>query len=68
MCIVSDASKISDTLLGVPIVGLDDVADKNVQVVVAVGRQFQDEVFAALKERGFESVALYSYYLNGLNK
>ena len=68
MCIVSDASKNSDTLLGVPIVGLDDVADKNVQVVVAVGRQFQDEVFAALKERGFESVALYSYYLNGLNK
>ena len=66
MCIVSDASKNSDTLLGVPVVGLSDVTDKNVHVVVAVGRQFQDEVFAALKERGFESVVLYSDYLSSL--
>ena len=68
MCIVSDSSKNSDTLLGVPVVGLPDVADKSSRVVVAVGRQFQEEVFAVLKERGFKNVELYSDYLNGLNK
>lgn len=59
-CIVQSTEQNSDSLLGVPIVALDDVVASDTCVVVAVGRKFQGEVFDALRKKGFKRIELYS--------
>ena len=66
-CLVQDASQNSDSLLGVPVVSLDNVEVSDACVVVAVGKKFQAEVCSDLQAKGFKWVDLYSEWFKNHN-
>ena len=58
-CLVADTTRNPSSLVGVPVMGIQDIDIMNARVVVAVGRKLWDEVRTALTAKGFTKVDLY---------